>query len=179
LPQSEPRLALQLAPADAGPGRIVARVAPLTTAAIVGLRQGDRIVRFGEHDIKPETDLAGLILRSSSPVNIYFERAGTDKRHRVQVPLAGKPIRIGINWREDPAEPGVVAINLLESGSPADTAGLKLNDRILQINDQDFANSEECRGLLLKSQSPVLLLIEREGQFKKLMLNIPEDLAAK
>ncbi len=179
LPQSEPRLALQFSPADAGPGRVVARVFPQTSAAFVGLRQGDRIVRFGEHDIHPETNLTGLILRSSSPVNIFFQRQGMEKPQRVQVPLVGKPIRIGINWRDDPAEPGVVAVNLLETGSPADVAGLKVNDRILQINDQDFANSDECRDMLLKSASPISVLIEREGRFKKLAIEIPEDPAPK
>ncbi len=179
LPPSEPRLALHLSPADQGPGRIVARVYPQTAAAVVGLRPGDRIVRFGEHEVTPDTNLTGLILRSASPVKIHFQRQGMDKPQRVQVPLIGKPIRIGINWRDDSAEPGVVAINLLEIGSPADVAGLKVNDRILQVNGQNFSNSEECRDLLLKSPSPIPLLIEREGRFQNVSLDIPEDPVAK
>lgn len=179
LPQSEPRLAIQLAAADKGPGRVVAHVFPQTAAAVVGLRQGDRIVQFGEHTVTPDTNLTGLILRSPSPVKIQFQRVGMDQPQRVQVPLSGKPIRIGINWRDDPAEPGVVAINLLETGSPADVAGLKLNDRILQVNGQDFKNSNACRDLLLKSASPVPLLIERDGQLKDISLEIPEDPPAK
>ncbi len=175
LPQSEPRLALQLAPADKGPGRVVAQVFPQTPAAVVGLRPGDRIVRFGEHEVTPQTNLTGLILRTASPVKIHFQRQGMDKPQRVQVPLVGKPIRVGINWRDDPAEPGVVAINLLETGSPADVAGLKINDRILQVDGQSFANSDGCRDLLLKSQSPIPLLIEREGRYQTVSIDIPEE----
>lgn len=175
LPQSEPRLALTLAPADAGPGRVVARVYPQTSAAFVGLQAGDRIVRFGDHDVGPETNLAGLILRSASPVRIHVQRQGVEKPIRVQVPLVGKPIRVGINWRDDPAEPGVVAINLLEQHSPADIAGLQVNDRVLQINGQAFSDSDECRELLLQSPSPIALRIERDGQFKEISIEIPDD----
>lgn len=175
LPPSEPRLALQLAPPDNGPGRVVAQVFPQTAVAVVGLQTGDRIIQFGSHNVTPETNLAGLILRSASPVKIRFQRNGVEKPMRVLVPLTGKPIRIGINWRDDPAEPGVVAINLLEAGSPAEVAGLKLNDRILQVNEQDFADSDDCRKRLLSAPSPISLLIERDGRCKVVSLELPED----
>ena len=119
-----------------------------------------------------------MILRSTSPVWIHAVRPGQEKPLRVQVPLLGKPVRIGINWREDAAEPGVVAINLLEAGSPAEVAGLKLNDRILQVNGENFKSGEECRKLLLESPSPLSLLIERQGLLRTLTIEIPE-LAAK
>lgn len=175
LPPSEPRLALTLSPSDAGPGRVVAQVYPLTSAAFAGLQAGDRIVKFGDHEIKPETNLTGLILRSSSPVKIHYRRKGSDETRRAQVPLTGNPIRIGINWRDDPVEPHMVAINLLEAGSPAGEAGLKVHDRILAVNGQPFKSSAECRDLLLKSQSPISLLIEREGRTREVSLTIPAD----
>lgn len=174
LSAAEPRLALTLAPADAGPGRVIARVDPQTAPAFVGLQSGDRIIQFGETEIVPQTNLAGLILRSSSPVRIQVVRRGQEKPLRVQLPLVGKPVRIGINWREDSAEPGVVAINLLEVGSPAEVAGLKFNDRIMQVNGENFRTGEECRKLLLESPSPLPLLIERQGQLQTLTLEIPE-----
>lgn len=178
LPATEPRIAMTLAPADAGRGRAIARVFPQTAPAFVGLRSGDRIIRFGDSEITPQTNLAGLILRSTSPVWIHAVRPGQEKPLRVQVPLLGKPVRIGINWREDAAEPGVVAINLLEAGSPAEVAGLKFNDRILQVNGENFKSGEECRKLLLESPSPLPLLIERQGLLRTLTIDIPE-LAAK
>jgi len=174
LPAAEPRLALTLAPADAGPGRIIGRVYPQTAPAFVGLQAGDRIVKFGETDVDPQTNLAGLILLSTSPVRIQALRAGQEKPLRVQLPLVGKPVRVGINWREDPAEPGVVAVSLLEPGSPAEIAGLKFNDRILQVNGENFKTGEECRKLLLESPSPLPLLIERHGQLRVLTIDIPE-----
>lgn len=174
LPAAEPRIALTLAPADSGPGRAIARVFPQTAPAFAGLQPGDRIVRFGDSEIAPQTNLAGLILQSTSPVRIQYVRPGQEKPFRVVVPLVGKPVRIGINWREDPAEPGVVAINLLEPGSPAEVAGLKFNDRILQVNGENFRSGEECRKLLLEAPSPLPLLIERHGLLKKVMIDIPE-----
>ncbi|MDB5336286.1 MAG: peptidase [Planctomycetaceae bacterium] len=174
LPAAEPRLALTLAPADAGPGRVIARVYPQTAPAVVGLQSGDRIIKFGDTEIAPQTNLAGLILRAPSPVRIHAIRPGQEKPIRVQLPLVGKPVRIGINWREDPAEPGVVAINLLEVGSPAEVAGLKFNDRILQVNGENFKSGEECRKLLLESPSPLPILIERYGQLRTLTIDVPE-----
>lgn len=179
LPASEPRLALTLSAPDKGPGRAIAQVFPGTAAAVVGLQPGDRIVKFGEQEISPETNLSGLILGSPSPVKIQALRTGQEKPLRVQLPLTGKPIRVGVNWRDDAAEPGVMTINLLEAGSPAAVAGLKINDRILKVNGQSFKTSDECRELLLNSPSPMPLLIEREGQLKELVIDIPEPTPAK
>lgn len=174
LPAAEPRLALTLSAADAGPGRVIARVYPQTAPAFVGLQAGDRIIKFGDTDVAPQTNLAGLILQSTSPVRIQAIRTGQEKPLRVLLPLVGKPIRVGINWREDVAEPGVVSVSLLEVGSPAEVAGLKLNDRILQVNGENFKTGEDCRKLLLESPSPLPILIERHGQLKTLTIDVPE-----
>lgn len=174
-PTPEPRLSVKLAAPDAGPGRLLADVFPQSAAAFVGLLPGDRIVRFGDVEVHPQTNLAGLILRSPSPVRVRYLRPGQPQPQRVLLTLIGKPIRIGLNWREDPAEPGTVAVNLLEAGSPASLAGLKVNDRILQINGDDFKTGVELRERLMAAPSPVSLLIERQGQFKSVTLEIPED----
>ena len=173
LPSAEPRLAIALAPADAGPGRAIARILPQGGNSLAGLQAGDRIVKFGEADVRPETNLAGLILVSPSPVRLQVLRTGQSGPVELQVPLKGKPIRVGINWREDPAEPGVVAISLLEPGSPAEAAGIKFNDRILRVNGENFKSGDECRHLLLNSPSPMPLLIEREGQLRTVTIDIP------
>lgn len=174
-PLSEPRLSVRVAAADAGPGRLLADVFPQSTAAFVGLRTGDRIIRFGDEEIQPQTNLAGLILRSPSPVRVRYLRPGQLQPMRILLPLIGKPIRIGVNWREDPTEPGTVAVNLVEVGSPAELAGLKINDRILRINDQDFKTGVELREKLIAAPSPVSLSIERQGQLKSIVIEIPED----
>lgn len=174
-PNTEPRLSARLAPPDAGPGRMLADVFPQSAAAFVGLQPGDRIVRFGDDEIQPQTNLAGLILKTPSPVRVRYVRPGLPQPQRVLVTLVGKPIRIGVNWREDPAEPGTVAINLIETGSPAELCGLKMNDRIWQLNGQDFKTGTELRERLMAAPSPVSLLIERQGQLKTLTLEFPSD----
>jgi hypothetical protein len=174
----EPRLSVTLAASDAGPGRLLADVFPQSTAAFVGLRTGDRIIRFGDEEIQPQTNLAGLILRSPSPVRVRYIRPGQSQPMRVLLPLIGKPIRIGVNWREDPAESGAVAVNLVEVGSPAELSGLKINDRILRINDQDSKTGVELRERLMAAPSPISLTIERQGQLKTIVLELPEDKTA-
>lgn len=174
LPDAEPRLAVALAPSDAGPGRAIAQILPQGATALAALQAGDRIVKFGETEIRPETNLLRLILVAPSPVRLQVVRPGQSDPIELQVPLKGKPIRVGINWREDPAEPGVVAINLLEPGSPAEAAGMKFNDRILRVNGQQFKSGDECRELLLSSPSPLPVLIERQGQLRTVQIDIPE-----
>lgn len=174
-PATEPRLSARLAPADAGPGRALAEVYPQSAAAFVGLRAGDRIIKFGDSEIEPQTNLAGMILRSPSPVRVHYLRTGQSKPSRVLLTLIGQPIRVGINWREDAAEPGTVVLNLVEANSPAAIAGLKVNDRIWQINGQDFRNGGELRDKLSASVGNMTFLIERLGQLQTVTVELPDE----
>ena len=141
----------------------------------MGLRAGDRIIKFGDSEIEPQTNLAGMILRSPSPVRVHYVRAGQTKPSRVLLTLIGQPIRVGINWREDAAEPGTVVLNLVEANSPAAIAGLKVNDRIWQINGQDFRNGGELRDKLSASVGNMTFLIERLGQLQTVTVELPDE----
>jgi C-terminal processing protease CtpA/Prc len=84
--------------------------------------------------------------------------------------LPGTPLRWGVLWRVDDAEPGAVILTHVVPGSPAAQAGLRVEDRIYQVGGRDFAD-EAAFALLAKSLSkPVQLLVERNGRLRTVTL---------
>jgi hypothetical protein len=88
-----------------------------------------------------------------------------------QIP-EGKPLRIGIVWRSDDAEPGTAVLSWVEPGSPAARAGLQADDRIHQVNGRGFADEDELSKLLSTLPGPIHLGIERNGQVLGVELQI-------
>lgn len=74
-----------------------------------------------------------------------------------------QPLRVGITWRRDDAEPQTVEITAVVPQSAADRAGLKPGDRIIEVNGRALPGDDELRGLLRTMPGPCRLLIEREG----------------
>jgi S1-C subfamily serine protease len=103
-----------------------------------------------------------------------LERAGEAEPVPVIIEPAGKPIRLGISWRTDEAEPGTVIINRLTPGSAADRAGLRVNDRIDLINDQTFTSSDEFRKLASEAKGPIVLRVESGGKVRVVEVAVRE-----
>ena len=61
---------------------------------------------------------------ADSPASLTVNRPGTEKPLDVKVALLGSPLRWGILWRVDDAEPGTVILTHVVPGSPAARAGL-------------------------------------------------------
>ncbi|MEM6799228.1 MAG: M20/M25/M40 family metallo-hydrolase [Planctomycetota bacterium] len=82
---------------------------------------------------------------------------------------AGTPTpRVGISWREDRAEAGTVFLTRVAKGSPAESAGLQVHDRLLAIDGQPFRNTvdfeQRLQALLAENADEILLLTERRGR---------------
>ena len=99
-----------------------------------------------------------------------IERTGQAAPVQLALQLTGKPTRLGITWREDDAEPGVVILNRVTPGSPAAAAGLRVNDRIYQIGGQDFVDGNAFRVLANQATGPVELVVELRGQIRTVNL---------
>jgi hypothetical protein len=86
--------------------------------------------------------------------------------------------RLGITWRDDEAEPGVIFLTRVIEGSPADAAGLEVHDRIYQVNGQPFENESAFRTTITTATQPpaaeVELLIERNGRVRMVKVALPE-----
>ncbi len=62
-------------------------------------------------------------------------------------------------------------VEALKPGSPADLAGLKVNDRILRVNDKDISTRSELQDAVAKSGGGALTLdVRRAGQVKTLVV---------
>lgn len=151
---------------------VVERVVPNSAAVRGGLRPGDRIVRFAGRELVTPADLRSAVLAARNPVTVDIERPGAAEPITLNLELPGSPVRVGISWIEDSAEPRVVMLNRVIPGSPAERAGLKVYDRIYQVSGHNFAGGEEFRRLV-NTVEPLELTVEYRGQIRKVLLELP------
>lgn len=175
LESSPPRFGVEWTDPKAGEaGVLIAKVTPGLPAAKAGLRPGDRLVKFNGQDVTSDMLLRKAVLAAKSPVEVEVMRAEMAEPTKVNVELGGSPVRVGIAWRDDPAEPGCVLLTQVVYGSAAHIAGLKERDRIYEVGGQKFASSEEFVKLLNSLPSPLEILSERAGLLKRVTLELPE-----
>ena len=176
LPPLPGRLGLAWDPAAerAGQGLRVSRVVAGSAAERGGVRPGDQIVKFNGQDVRTGAELQPLVWAAESPAPMTVQRGGTTAPVELSVPLAGAPVRLGISWRADPAEPHAAVLCRIVPGSLAAQAGLRLNDRIYEVSGQSLASSDDLKRLLSASTGPIELLVERQGRLQTISLS-PHD----
>lgn len=137
-------------------------------AAKAGLKPGDRLLTMQGMPIPDGEEFRRWILAAPRVVEMTFERLTETEPRRVLVELEGEPIRWGITWRNDDAEPTLVLINRVVASSPAATAGIQVGDRVYAVNGQVFASSEAFQELIEADE--LELCVERAGRFHNLSL---------
>ena len=150
----------------------VTRVAYNSPAQRADLHVGDRIARFAGEEIHDGDDLSGAVMRAENPVKAIVYRTGNTEPEELDVELDGKPMRLGITWRTDEAEPGTIILNRVVAGSPAAEAGLRVGDRIYQVGGEDFDDDRRFIELVNTLSDPLQLLIERDGQLRTVVLHL-------
>ncbi len=170
LPSLPGRLGVQWKPElnDGDPAVRLEMVHPGSAAERAGLRRGDRIVRFAGKPVDPQR-LAAQVLAAPKQVEIDIQRPGEEQSRSVQVTLAGQPLRVGIAWRVDDAEPTLVQVVRVVPSSPAAMAGIRLFDRVYEVNGQRFSSSDEF-GKLIAANGPLKLLVETLGRMRMIEL---------
>jgi hypothetical protein len=87
--------------------------------------------------------------------------------------------RFGVSWREDAAEPGQVLVTRVVAGTPAAESGLAVNDRILELDGQPFADASAFQAAitnLLDTDRPEFtLLIERRGHERTISVKMKSE----
>ena len=82
-------------------------------------------------------------------------------------PRAGDPpLRLGIAWRSDDAEPDTVIVSQVAAGSSAALAGLRAGDRIYRVGGRDFADDTAFARLARTLPGPLALLVEHDGRLR-------------
>jgi hypothetical protein len=147
-------------------GVVVSEVKADSPAERAGLQAGDRIVRFAGRDIRNDDDFYGAVSAAASPASLVAKRSEQEKPLKLKVTLDGNPLRWGVVWRVDDAEPGVIILTHVVPGSPAAHAGLRGGDRIYQVGGRTFTD-EAAFSLLAKTPADSLqLLIERDSRLR-------------
>ncbi|MBN2294943.1 MAG: M28 family peptidase [Pirellulales bacterium] len=77
-----------------------------------------------------------------------------------------KPLKLGIFWREDDAEPGTVVLTHVVEGMPAAHAGLTTGDRIYRLDGKRFKDTAEFAKRVNEGKGPLQMLIERDGKLR-------------
>ena len=151
-------------------GLPVSEVMPDSPAAQAGLKAGDRIIKFAGHEPTSTTEFRGLVLAAVSPVQLVIERSGGGELLKLSARLSGEPVRVGISWQPDDAEPRSMTVVGIVPDSPAAKAGLKVTDRVYQISGHDFSTSDEFQRLLTTEPNPLKLTVENQGQIRTVEL---------
>ncbi|MDG2333346.1 MAG: DegQ family serine endoprotease [Myxococcota bacterium] len=165
-------------------GALISKVMSGSPAEDAGLEHGDVIINFNGTPIKEWRDLPRLVGETSAneSVTVIVMRDGDEKEIPIRIGALDEPQLASTDRDSDnssnfgletanitpeiasqlklESEDGVVVSGIL-AGTPADEAGLRRGDVILEINRHAVANQRELDELLGKSESSVLVLIRR------------------
>jgi len=139
-----------------------------------GVREGDLIVRFAGREIRNDDDFFAAAATAESPARLMLNRPGQEKPLELKAELPDKPLRWGIVWRVDDAEPGVVILTHVVPGTPAARADLRVGDRIYQVAGRDFADEAGFVELTKNQPERLPLLVERDGRLRVVLLQRPQ-----
>jgi hypothetical protein len=150
---------------------MITRTMQGSPAERAGLRPGDRIVGvdgLASHEI---ADLSDYVLSSAGAVTLLVQREGHSEPVETPVTLDGDPVRLGISWRTDPAEPHAVIVTLVVPGSPAAKTGVETGDRIYRTaQPSQFQSHPPTNGE--RGQSGGYLAVPSDGSVSRWLLSI-------
>jgi hypothetical protein len=145
-------------------GLRVTRVVYGSAADNAGLRVGDRLLAFNGKTIDESAALQRWVVGAPTESTLTIQRESDEEPTEVELQLTGQPSRLGLTWREDSAEPGAVNVVRVVRHSPAALAGLRVNDRIYEVNQQTFQDRAEFLQTVESAEFPIELAIERAGR---------------
>lgn len=155
----------------------VSRVTAGSAADRAGVRAGDRILAIGDEPVRTDREFRSVVLAAPSNTTLSMLKAGAKEPTVANLRLPGSPIRVGLSWRVDDAEPGVVILNRVVPGSPADDAKLQVHDRVLSIQGQTFATGDEFLTLIDAASGKVELEVERRGRTLQVFMDLRAPVA--
>jgi serine protease Do len=170
---------------EKGEGALVADVIPGGAAEAAGIRRGDVITKFDGKEVHEMNELPRVVaatpvgkdvevemLREGKPLKLKL-KVGELKEEAAAVPSEEKAqVELGMSVQEITPEmarqlrlrePGGVIVSQVESGSPAEEAGVQRGDIIQEINGQSIRKLSDYQNALgkVKKDEMVRLLVKR------------------
>jgi hypothetical protein len=158
--------------ADEGLHLHVNQVVFNSVAHRAGIRPHDVLTHFNGEMITDEQLFRRQLLHATEQVQ--FRILSGNQTRDLTLELQGKPVRFGISWRPDSAEPGSFLLTNVVYGSPAHEANLKPLDRIYTLNGETLLDSHAFQTALDQATSPIIVQYEREGRIQEATLALPE-----
>ncbi|HEX2277044.1 MAG TPA: DegQ family serine endoprotease [Candidatus Tectomicrobia bacterium] len=180
-------------------GALVVDVQPNSPAAGAGLQRGDVIVRFGGEEIEDMHELPHVVAMTPPGTEVDLRLIRQGEERTVQVKLGEMPEgqrqaavggdtpegKLGLAVQEltpeiarslDLPDARGVVVTGVAAGSPADEAGIRRGDAVLEVNQQKVTNLQEYRDALsrVETGAAVLFLIRRGDNVMYVALR-PED----
>jgi serine protease Do len=163
-------------------GVIVARVLPNSPAEKGGLKDGDVIVRYEGEPVKNVRELLKKVARTRVGQKVTLRVIREGKERNVTVEVGERPAeleawgqRMEGTWRGlevrrltkelaerygHPTSEGVI-VSHVEPGSPADRAGLRVGDLLLEINRLPIASVQDFLQATAQVKGPALVKTTR------------------
>lgn len=151
---------------------VVTQITAGSTAEKGGLRVGDEILSFGGWKVDDERRLRLELLYATSPATFQVQRSGAADPLSLSVEAAGTPIRLGLRWREDEAEPGVLYVTQVIPNSSAAMAGVAVSDRIYQLSGERFADSADFTARSQQLETEMTVTLERNGRSREVKMQV-------
>lgn len=137
-----------------------------------GIRAGDQIVEFAHNRISSPVQLTSAVMLAEHRVPLAPRRPNQDAFVNLTVELDGAPMRLGIIWRLDDAEPDTIILTRVVPGSPAAVAGLRGGDRVYQADGRDFADQDAFPRIVGQADDSLALTFERRGRLDTAVLRL-------
>jgi len=159
---------------DSPKGVEIASVRADSPAARAGLKTGHRIVHCDGQTISSGKQLREAIVVARDHIELSVVRKDEAEPTPIKIELAGRPQRVGISWWEDNAEPGTLIVAAVTPDSPADRAGIRNGDRVVELAGAGFKDGEEFRLRSATLTGLTDVTIERTGRMQALQVPLPK-----
>lgn len=135
----------------------------------IGIQQNDKIIEINGKKIKSKYDLNKIMNKSDgSNINLKIERNGNIQEYNIK-PTEIKNKSTGIYLDQE------CKILTVEKGSSAEKSGLKANDKIIKINNQEINGDYNKIFTLIqeKGTNTILITVDRKG--KEISIELTPD----
>ncbi|MFQ5671963.1 MAG: Do family serine endopeptidase [Nitrospinales bacterium] len=164
-------------------GALVGDVIPNSPASAAGVKRGDVIIKFDNHEIKKMENLPKVVAGTppGKPVEVEVIRDGKNKMLSITIALLkedegrlaslGDPLGLQVQDITPELAQSLsledtegVLVSSVKPGEPAAEAGLRRGDVIAEVNRKPVRSLAEYKGLIAHVKSgTVLLLVKRNG----------------